>query len=83
MSLEIRPLAAVYPPPYNFFLTDTTERGANVVGMNIPPPEPLRSRPYKALICMGGGITLGKGQFSREITPFTGLANFISVGLNM
>ena len=64
MSLEIRPLAALYPPPINIFRTDTIERGANAVGMIIPPPaitevedreRSLKSQPCKALFCMGGG----------------------------
>ena len=38
MSLEIRPLAALYPPPrIQYLKSDTIERGANTVGMSIPP----------------------------------------------
>ena len=38
MPLKIRPLAALYPLPYIFFKTDTIEKGANTVGMSLPPP---------------------------------------------
>ena len=41
MSLEIRPLAALYPPPY--FLIDSMERGENAVGMIIPHPATTES----------------------------------------
>ena len=44
MSLKIRPFAALYPPPpHIFFRTDTIERGANAVDMNIPPPATTES----------------------------------------
>ena len=52
------------PPPV-IFLTDTIERGANAVGMRIPPPATIESgdwerssrlQPYKPLFCMGGGV---------------------------
>ena len=40
ISLKIRPLLALYPPPYIFLLLETVtiERGKNDVGMSIPPP---------------------------------------------
>ena len=38
MFLEIRPLAALTPPFHIFFYTETIERGANALGMSIPPP---------------------------------------------
>ena len=41
-SLEIRPLAALYPPPY-FLKTDIMERSANAVGISIPPPATTES----------------------------------------
>ena len=31
------------PPPHIFFRTDTIERGANAVDMNIPPPATTES----------------------------------------
>ena len=43
MSPEIRPLAALYPPPIYIFYTDTIERGANTVGKSKPPPESTES----------------------------------------
>ena len=42
-SLEIRPLAALYPPPPYFFKTDIMERSANAVGISIPPPATTES----------------------------------------
>ena len=66
MSLEIRSLAALYPP-YIFFETDTIERGANAVGISITPPattesgdreQSSRLQPYNA----------AKGLISWEIT---------------
>ena len=37
ISLELRPLAALYPPPY-FLYTVTIDTGSNAVGLSIPPP---------------------------------------------
>ena len=75
MSLEIRPLAALYAPPY--FFSDTIERGANAVGMSIPPPATTESgdrdcSPIKHFFCMGGrrGYNAASGLISREITHF-------------
>ena len=57
MSLEVRPLAALYPHPHIYFQTDTIEKGANAAGMSIPPPAYTESgdrerssslQPYKA-----------------------------------
>ena len=42
MSLEIRPLAALYPTP-SIFCYDTIEAGVNAVGMSIPPPATTES----------------------------------------
>ena len=62
MALEIRPLAALYPPPHIFFQTDTKEGGANAVGISIIPPATtkkgdrerrLRWQPYKAHFVWG------------------------------
>ena len=78
ISLEIRLLAAVYPSPH-IHLTDTIERGANSVGMSIPPPAIIESRdrepssrlqPYKAFFLMGGIKMLGanfKGYYRKLI----------------
>ena len=56
ISLEIRSLAALYPPPILIFQTDTKERGANAVGMLISPPATSEiALFYKALFCMWGG----------------------------
>ena len=38
----------LYTPPHIFFQTDTIERGANAVGMSIPPPATTERAPYKA-----------------------------------
>ena len=56
MSLEIRPLAALYPQAL-FFLDYTIERSANAVGMSIPPPATTES-PISIFFVWGGGITL-------------------------
>ena len=37
VSLEIRSLAALCPPPIYHFYTNTIERGANAVGKSIQP----------------------------------------------
>ena len=76
MSLEIRPQAALYPPPYIFFRL-IIERGANAVGMSIPhlatteggdQERSLRSQLYKALFLYGGGgCNVARGLISREI----------------
>ena len=44
MSLEIIPLAALYPHPHIYFLDRYNRKGANVVGMSIPPPATTESR---------------------------------------
>ena len=77
ISLEIRPLAALYPP--RIFLDYTIERGANAVGMSILDPattengdreRSLRSQPYRAhfLYGGGGGYNAANGLISRKIT---------------
>ena len=46
ISHETRPLAALPPPPHNFFKTYTIERGANAVGneqLSITPPATTQS----------------------------------------
>ena len=43
--------SSVITAPICFFYTDTIERGANAVGMSIPPPATTE-------IVGGGGITL-------------------------
>ena len=59
MSLETRPLAALYSPPHIFFLANAIEKGAIAVGMKIPP---LRTTdPYCTFLYVegvGGGKTL-------------------------
>ena len=59
MSLEIRPLAVLYPPPYFF----RPIQSANAVGMSIPLPvttesgDRERSPIIKHFFVWGGGIT--------------------------
>ena len=54
LSLEIRPLAALYPPPINIFQTDTIERGANLERSS-------RSQPSRHFFVWGGGYNAAKG----------------------
>ena len=83
MSLEIRPLAALYPPtPYMFFKADIIERGANAVGMSIPPPATTESRdrersPIKHFYIREGGYNAARGIISREITK--NITNSLSI----
>ena len=42
ISLEVKPLAALYPPSCNFFRL-MQEKGANAVGLFIPPPATTKS----------------------------------------
>ena len=61
MSLEI---CVIPPPPINIFQTDTIERGANAVGISIPPTATTEST-----FCMGGGgYNDTKGIISRKNT---------------
>ena len=77
ISIEVRPLAALYHIPYNF-LDWCNRKGENAVGMIIPPPATTksgyrgrrsRSKPYKANFFMGGGgYKAARGPISRHIT---------------
>ena len=69
MSLEIRPLAVLYPTSYFFRHTNTIERGANAVGLSIPPPATSESgdrdrSPIKHIFRMEGGYTDARGLIS-------------------
>ena len=66
-TLEIRPLAALYPAPI-LFKTYTIESGENVVGMSVPTPATTKSAFFKK------GYKAARGLISRDITSF--LSNF-------
>ena len=61
ISPEIRPIAALYPPPHIFF--NTIESGANAVGMCIPTPETTESwdREQSTFSMGGGGYNASRG----------------------
>ena len=65
ISLELRPLAALYST-FHKFLTNTIERGANAAGIIISPWQPLRVKLeiealYSSFLMGWGGYNASRG----------------------
>ena len=69
ISLEVKTLAVLYPPPSRLiFKTDEKQRAANPAGMIIQPQRPLRAQPYRAHFY--GGVKAAWGLILRDMTKY-------------